>query len=192
MKIIEIDEELYKYITIHTQYIGESKSNILRRILNLNSINKYADNYFLNKKNKNTLTCQSKNYILRKFILSENYIFKSKIVSKFITLLSILYQLDASSFNATILHIRGRIRIYFSTDKYILLKNSLSSKPKNIPLTPYWVITNTNTLRKIIIIKKLMTGMLFSKKIIQYISQSIYFNNTRHKIYEKKFNLVSK
>ena len=35
MKNIEIDEELYQHIASNTQYIGESASSILRRLINL-------------------------------------------------------------------------------------------------------------------------------------------------------------
>ena len=35
MKNIEIDEELYQYIAKNTQFIGESASSILRRLLSL-------------------------------------------------------------------------------------------------------------------------------------------------------------
>ena len=35
MKIIEVDEELYRYIAKQTQSIGESASDILRRLLHL-------------------------------------------------------------------------------------------------------------------------------------------------------------
>ena len=35
MKNIEIDEELYQYIVSNTQFIGESASSILRRLLSL-------------------------------------------------------------------------------------------------------------------------------------------------------------
>ena len=33
MKTIEVDEDLYRYIASHTQHIGESASDILRRML---------------------------------------------------------------------------------------------------------------------------------------------------------------
>ena len=35
MKTIEVDEELYRYIARQTQHIGESASEILRRLLGL-------------------------------------------------------------------------------------------------------------------------------------------------------------
>lgn len=37
MKIIEVDEELYQYIASQTQSIGESASDILRRLLNFSN-----------------------------------------------------------------------------------------------------------------------------------------------------------
>ena len=42
MKIIEVDEELYQYIAGNTQSIGESASDILRRLLNLSTKNSYV------------------------------------------------------------------------------------------------------------------------------------------------------
>lgn len=38
MKIIEVDEELYQYIASQTKSIGESASDILRRLLNFSSL----------------------------------------------------------------------------------------------------------------------------------------------------------
>ncbi|MCU8378442.1 replication initiation regulator SeqA, partial [Vibrio vulnificus] len=35
MKTIEVDEDLYRYIASQTQHIGESASDILRRLLNV-------------------------------------------------------------------------------------------------------------------------------------------------------------
>jgi len=35
MKTIEVDEDLYRYIAGQTQHIGESASDILRRLLNV-------------------------------------------------------------------------------------------------------------------------------------------------------------
>ncbi len=35
MKTIEVDDELYSYIASHTKHIGESASDILRRMLEI-------------------------------------------------------------------------------------------------------------------------------------------------------------
>ena len=64
MKNIEIDEELYQHIASNTQFIGESASSILRRLLNLTLAENQFDEIvvkllvrlsFLNEKNNISL-----------------------------------------------------------------------------------------------------------------------------------------
>jgi negative regulator of replication initiation SeqA len=43
MKRIDIDDDLYTYIASHTRQIGESASDILRRLLDVNSSEPEAD-----------------------------------------------------------------------------------------------------------------------------------------------------
>ncbi len=38
MKTIEVDDELYSYIASHTKHIGESASDILRRMLKFSAV----------------------------------------------------------------------------------------------------------------------------------------------------------
>ncbi len=38
MKTIEVDDELYRYIASHTLHIGESASDILRRMLKFSAV----------------------------------------------------------------------------------------------------------------------------------------------------------
>jgi negative modulator of initiation of replication len=42
MKTIEVDDELYRYIASHTQHIGESASDILRRMLKFSAVSQPA------------------------------------------------------------------------------------------------------------------------------------------------------
>lgn len=43
MKRIDIDDDLYTYIASHTRQIGESASDILRRLLEVNSTESAVD-----------------------------------------------------------------------------------------------------------------------------------------------------
>ena len=43
------------------------------------------------------------------------------------------------------LNIKGRGRLYFAKDAQTLEENGKSVNPKQIPGTPYWVITTTST-----------------------------------------------
>lgn len=174
MKKIEIDEELYQYITIHAQHIEESISNILRRMLNFYLIKNSSSSKILKKQiHKNTYNKFKSDMLLRLTSPQKN-IFNKKFVTRFILILSILYQLDSKSFDKSIVDIKGRTRIYFSHDKNSLLNHGKKTNPKNIPVSPYWVITNTNTLRKKIIIEKIMIKMFFSMKTITYICKTFF------------------
>jgi negative modulator of initiation of replication len=42
MKTIEVDDELYSYIASHTKHIGESASDILRRMLKFSAVSQPA------------------------------------------------------------------------------------------------------------------------------------------------------
>ena len=42
MKTIEVDDDLYRYIASHTQHIGESASDILRRMLKFSAVSQTA------------------------------------------------------------------------------------------------------------------------------------------------------
>ena len=42
MKTIEVDDDLYRYIASHTQHIGESASDILRRMLKFSAASQTA------------------------------------------------------------------------------------------------------------------------------------------------------
>ena len=49
--------------------------------------------------------------------------------------------------------LQGRTRVYFARDEGTLLVAGNHTKPKQIPDTPYWVITNTNSNRKMLMLE---------------------------------------
>ncbi|MEW6996150.1 replication initiation negative regulator SeqA [Colwelliaceae bacterium BS250] len=68
-------------------------------------------------------------------------------VGRFLLILSNLNRVHPNQF-AAILDIRGRDRLYFANSESDLLENGSSTKPKQIPESNYWVMTNSNTTRK--------------------------------------------
>ena len=68
-------------------------------------------------------------------------------VGRFLLILSNLNRVHPNQF-AAILDIRGRDRLYFANSESDLLENGSSTKPKQIPDSNYWVMTNSNTTRK--------------------------------------------
>ena len=213
MKIIEIDEELYQYIAGQTQSIGESASDILRRLLNLSSsslsknladipvaqtqtekiadVKSAVENSVVletkaktqaesvadietaqpvkitTKKQPEAAIQQTVNKV-RQLLQSESFQQESKAVVRFLNILTVLYRSNPESFaQATEQETsQGRTRTYFARDEATLLAAGTHTKPKQIPDTPYWVITNTNSARKMLMLERAMQFMHLPEELI--------------------------
>ena len=212
MKIIEVDEELYRYIAKQTQSIGESASDILRRLLHLpanpsatldfvsfdGSITEDAvqsdavlesevkltnapsqKETFLESKTAAPKTAAPKtakkqsneaiNQIsdkVRLLLNSGEFKEESKAVVRFLAILRVLYRTDPESFAQATESLQGRTRVYFARDEATLLMAGNHTKPKQIPDTPYWVITNTNSGRKMLMLESAMQSMNLPESLI--------------------------
>lgn len=175
MKTIEIDDDLYRYIAGQTQDIGESASDILRRILNFypekkpqvagdNSINRQLSE----QNNTENIMC-----LFDAFSFTQ----QKKVVDRFMMALQILYQHNPQQFKCAADQLRGRTRQYFALDAEILLRSGKQTKPKQIIGTPYWVITNTNSERKRYMIEQIMQGMQFQTLLIENICNKVLLKN---------------
>lgn len=186
MKTIEIDDELYHYIASRTQAIGEDASDILRRLLRLPAspqpfvlvqetmTNELKDLTKL-PKNKKTLSFQDKAIKrLENVLKSAQFINEPKRVNRFLLLLSALYVTNPEGFANAAEKVQGSERIYFARDKAIILATGSSVKAKQIPSTPFWVITNNNTRRKGIILSALMKELGLSNELIGRVKEALF------------------
>lgn len=189
MKNIEIDEELYQFIATNTQFIGESASSILRRLLALESTQVSPSNTAVEKSEalvakrelaveSNQASSQSANKVSSKvsnkasdqakglekdektsvvsssevgsvfdLINKEELAMQRGAVGRFLLILAALYRVHNQQFSK-VTEIRGRDRLYFAASESELSASGSSTKPRQIPESPYWVITNSNTTRK--------------------------------------------
>ncbi|TMP35799.1 replication initiation negative regulator SeqA [Pseudoalteromonas rubra] len=155
MKKIEIDDELYQYIASNTQSIGESASQILRRLLNLNSVVQNAQETVqpaeavVQPQGEAEPAAVSNDASGNVFdILNKEELAMQKgVVGRFLFILAAFHRSHKADFHK-VLEIKGRDRIYFSTSKAALLESGSSTNPKNIADSQYWVMTNSNTTRK--------------------------------------------
>ena len=198
MKIIEVDEELYQYIVGNTQSIGESASDILRRLLNLSPRNAYfslpesqptiatassneqpqiteQQPVFEEEINKPVLKKQSDEVMqktisrLEALLNSEEFKQENKAVIRFLNILTILYRTNPEGFALATESLQGRTRVYFARDEGTLLMAGNHTKPKQIPDTPYWVITNTNSGRKMLMLEGAMQSMHLPEYLIDQV-----------------------
>ncbi|PWC13747.1 replication initiation negative regulator SeqA [Brenneria roseae subsp. americana] len=176
MKTIEVDEELYRYIASHTQHIGESASDILRRMLKFT-----AGQVVVPQVQESAVTAQPASMpgprdrirTLRELLLSDEYAEQNKAINRFMLVLSTLYTLSPPEFAVATESLHGRTRVYFAGDQQTLLQNGTHTKPKHIPGTPYWVITNTNTGRKRSMVEHIMLMMQFPAELTEKVCGTI-------------------
>jgi len=193
MKIIEVDEELYQYIASQTRSIGESASDILRRLLNLPAhASVFADGLTFapaenNEKTESKVEVQTEsaksesvkptkkqpitaiNQIVEKvqtLLNSTEFQEEGKAVTRFLAILRVLYRTNPESFAQATESLQGRTRVYFARDEATLLMTGNHTKPKQIPDTPYWVITNTNSGRKMLMLEGAMQSMDLPESLI--------------------------
>lgn len=180
MKTIEVDDELYSYIASHTKHIGESASDILRRMLKFSAASQpvtpvvkevRAVQAVVEAKPVNPV--KDKVRAMRELLLSDEYAEQKKAVNRFMLVLSTLYSLDQNAFAEATESLHGRTRVYFAADEQTLLKNGNQTKPKHVPCTPYWVITNTNTGRKCSMVEHIMQSMQFPAELIEKVCGTI-------------------
>ena len=87
-------------------------------------------------------------------------------------ILSALYQTNAEAFTQAT-EIKGRKRVYFARTEEELLAAGNTTKPKSVPGTPYWVISNTNTGRKRNIVAQVMTTMGYPAEFSAQVCEKI-------------------
>lgn len=179
MKTIEVDEELYRYIAGQTLHIGESASDILRRLLNVDgqsaSVAPKASAVpkgIVVSKDAGQETKLDGVKEMRSLLISDEFAGLKKAVDRFMLVLSTLHRIDAAAFSEATL-VKGRKRVYFADNEQTLLASGQTTKPKVIPNTPFWVITNNNTSRKQQMIEQVMIRMNFPADIIEKVTQSI-------------------
>ncbi len=148
MKTIEIDDELYHYIASQTQQIGESASDILRRLL-LTEQNTSVSNEVnsTEKVSETVIESSSSNAKVFDILSKPDLQTEQSVVGRFLVILSALARTHKSTF-ANVLEIKGRNRVYFAKTAAELMEAGSSTNPKQIPNSDFWVITNSNTTRK--------------------------------------------
>lgn len=185
MKNIEIDEALYQHIASNTQYIGESASSILRRLLSfdetrqainpadeLSTVSAPTQSIETKPATENVTQDELPHEVVAKTTIQDkssvfDYINKEELamqrgaVGRFLLILAALYRVHQQLF-ANVCDIRGRDRLYFANNEEALAESGSSTKPRQIPESPYWVITNSNTTRKKMMLTEVAISLGYS------------------------------
>ena len=82
-------------------------------------------------------------------------------VGRFLLILAALYRVHQHDFS-NVCDIRGRDSLYFADNEAVLDASGSSTKPRQIPDSPYWVITNSNTTRKKMMLTEVAISLGYS------------------------------
>lgn len=191
MKNIEIDDELYLHIVSNTQSIGESASSILRRLLKLDSTT-HQDISLINNEIKDTKQellsenladngienndtgvigeLDNSSESVFNFINKEELAMQRGAVGRFLLILAGLYRAHPKQFKV-VTEICGRDRLYFAHTEAELAASGSSTKPKQIPDSPFWVMTNSNTTRKKMMLTKAAMSLGYNQLDVEKIRE---------------------
>ncbi|ANW23663.1 replication initiation regulator SeqA [Vibrio coralliilyticus] len=180
MKTIEVDEDLYRYIAGQTQHIGESASDILRRLLAVDEQNQPSTPVVQAAQPKGIVVSRDAAKeekvdsvkAMRSLLISDEFAGLKKAIDRFMLVLSTLNRIDPQGFSEAT-QVKGRKRVYFANNEQTLLESGNTTKPKAIPGSPFWVITNNNTSRKRQMVDQLMARMNFPADLIEKVTNSI-------------------
>ena len=112
---------------------------------------------------------------------SETFQNEAVITNKFKMMLTTMYYENTEAFIVAAKAAKGRSRDYLGENLDQLLASShqeevdllIASKPRAIPYTPFWVVTNANTGRKRIILTQVMASMGYPHQLIKRIQEEI-------------------
>ncbi|WP_447738007.1 replication initiation negative regulator SeqA [Aeromonas veronii] len=169
MKTIELDDDLYFYIASQTRHIGESASDILRRLLEQPANQRVLVAEPVAVAQPSAVATQQG---LQALLDSGELQKEDKSINRFMLVLSTLYRDNPEGFTQAT-EIKGRKRVYFSQDPEALRASGSTTKPKPVPETPFWVITNTNTSRKQNMVAQLMASMGYGEEVIAQVCGAI-------------------
>lgn len=156
MKTIQIDDDVYQHIANHTVEIGESASQILRRLFNLS---------LSGEPSTQSATAPQRHELAG--LLSEPMFSRSTTaVSRMLRILQEVSKQRPSEFHK-ILKIRGRNRIYFAKSEAEILNSSDSTQPRAIDGTGYWVMTNSPTQMKRQMIRDVLNTLGYSAAAVE-------------------------
>ncbi len=169
MRTLEIEDEIYQHLLRNTQRIGESASEILRRLLNIND--QVAGDLEREEPTQCPLPAQAPNELSECFADAQ-FRASSDVVRKFLMVLSHVYRRDPEHFGKVVT-VSGRKRQYFGRSKEELEQHGRTVMPKLIPESPFWVVTNNDSRRKRRILHDVLVLLGYSGAAIEQADRAL-------------------
>jgi len=177
MKTIEIEEDVYEHLLRNAISIGETASDILRRLLSLPSSG--PDNIEIRSKRKKTYSNHDTDKILSysqtelsECLTDPHFRAQSSVLGRFLFILGWIYRRNPNEFSK-VLTISGRSRKYFGRSSEELEQSGRSVMPQRIPDSPYWVTTNNDTPKKRRVLEDVLRVLEYSRAAIEQAKKTL-------------------
>jgi len=157
----------------NTRVLGESASSILRRLLSLPiPLLKDSDaSSTLSPSAQNGDAPDSADMLLS-FVISPQYRGQRNVTEKFLALLGFLYQQHQSEFEK-VRGLAGRRRAYFGRSESEITRSGSHTYPREIPQSPYWVLTNASNHHKREIVQRALQQLGYSSNVRTTVAGSL-------------------
>lgn len=132
MKTIAVESDVYSHLLEQIALTGESVSAFLRQRLGINSAASVSAGTTSD---------------LDEALSGTDFRYAKGVVGRFLAILTWLYQRHQADFER-VEKIKGRGRLYFAKSPQLLEEAGNNVNPKQIPKSPFWVITTTPTILK--------------------------------------------
>ena len=172
MKTIEIENDVYEFLLQHTTRIGESASEILRRLLGIRGQRGGIGSGGAAGSQSPT-SVKSNQTEISDCLNDSAFMAQKDVIGKFLFILSYLYKRSPDDFKK-VLALSGRRRKYFAGSRQELEDSGSSVFPKQIPKAPYWVVTNNDTPKKKRMLEDVLRILGYSKAAIEEAVSALY------------------
>jgi negative modulator of initiation of replication len=109
---------------------------------------------------------------VERWLRSPRFLAETTSLGRFLCLLTFLYQKHGDDF-ASVLDLAGRKRRYFALSAADLEDTGTSVFPRQVPGSPYWVVTNLETAKKRQIIESILRMLAYPGPDIRIAASSI-------------------
>ncbi len=154
IRTIQIEDDIYQHLLSKVTSFGESESDVLRRELGIPA--------------SRTGQPSEPSYRHELADLLESPVIRRArgVVGKFLAVLGGVYSQKKHDFEL-VLAFQGRGRTYFAKSKEEIIKSGKSTQPRQIPGSPYWVMTNSPTSQKKSMLREVLEALGYSQEAVK-------------------------
>jgi negative modulator of initiation of replication len=179
MRAIELDDDVYFYLLGRTADGKLSFSDLLRNTFGIGAEAPVGEvRTRLHRRGRFAVTEMTPPADLRppsaveQWLKSPRFLGETTSLGRFMCLLSFLAEKHGDAFEC-VLDLSGRKRRYFARSAEELDQWGQSVFPKQVPRSPYWVVTNTETAKKRQIVESVMRMLGYNGSDVRIASSAI-------------------